>query len=249
MIRALIFDLDDTLISERQYIESGYQHIAKVVGNKYGLDTEIVYHDLISLFNESSKNVFNRLLDKYGIEYDDELIFTLLEEYRNHFPKIEFYPDVLPCLEYLRSKDIKLGIITDGYANAQRQKLKAVKAENYFDEIIVTDELGREFWKPHPKAYEIMQKRLNVKFGEMVCVGDNPGKDFYIKNLYPITTVRVNRDGFYSKASYFEEVKEDVAIKSLSEIWFIEQILEVKHENLRSKINPKTGISNIIRCR
>lgn len=224
MIRALIFDLDDTLISERQYIESGYQHIAGVLNDMYRLDSKVVYLDLISLFEKSPKNVFNRLLDKYGIEYDDKLIITLVEEYRNHFPKIEFYPDVIPCLEYLRSNDIKLGIITDGYAKTQRQKLKAVKAEKYFDEIIVTDELGREFWKPHPKAYEIMRARLNVEFREMVYVGDNPGKDFYIKSLYPIMTVRVNREGFYSKASYFEEVKENIYIKSLSELRFIEQI-------------------------
>ena len=75
MIMALIFDLDDTLISERQYIESGYQHIAGVLNDMYRLDSKVVYLDLISLFEKSPKNVFNRLLDKYGIEYDDKLIW------------------------------------------------------------------------------------------------------------------------------------------------------------------------------
>ena len=111
---------------------------------------------------------------------------------------------------------IKTGIITDGHAIAQRQKLKAIQAEEYFDEIIVTDELGREYWKPHPKAFELIKGKLNVNFDEMVYVGDNPEKDFYISSIYPIETIRIVRPlSIYSCAAYFKNHQESFSVNNL----------------------------------
>ena len=60
--------------------------------------------------------------------------------------------------------------------------------------VILTEELGRKYWKPHPKAFKIMREKLDVEFHEMVYVGDNPEK-ISILLKYPITTVRVLREG------------------------------------------------------
>jgi putative hydrolase of the HAD superfamily len=230
MVRAILFDLDDTLISEKKYIESGYKHIAKLLSNRYDKDATELYELLIALFNHNPKNVFNRILDTFGITYTKNEIIELVQEYRNHLPSIDFFYDVLPCLDLLKKKKLKTGIITDGYANAQRNKLMAVKANNHFDEIIVTDELGREFWKPHPKAFEIMKEKLNVEFHEMIYVGDNPEKDFYISALYPIRTIRVLRQGVYSKSKYKDDIKEDYKVDDLLEIL---TILEINYKEIK----------------
>ncbi|QPC47652.1 HAD family hydrolase [Mangrovibacillus cuniculi] len=219
MIKAVIFDLDDTLISEKEYIESGYRHISKILSERFSKDERTLYQLLLELLNDSSKNVFNRLLDRLEIVYTKENILELVEEYRNHNPDISFFDDVLPCLEQLKNKKIKTGIITDGYANAQRQKLKAVKADNYFEEIIVTDELGREYWKPHPKSFEIIKENLNVEFNEILYVGDNPKKDFYISNIYPISTARIDRgNSIYTDALYYKNIQELYRITSLVDL-------------------------------
>lgn len=219
MIKAVIFDLDDTLISEREYIASGYKYISSLLGQKYNKDEKHLYQLLMKLFNESPRNVFNRLLDEVKISYTQNEIIELVEEYRNHLPDIEFFEDVLPCLEVLKDKGIKTGIITDGYANAQRQKLKKIKAYDLFDEIIVTDEMGRGFWKPHPKAFEIMKKNLNIGFNEMVYIGDNPEKDFFISTIYPIKTYRINRGGIYIERKYYKCIEENYTVNSLKEIY------------------------------
>ncbi|MFF2588511.1 HAD family hydrolase [Peribacillus butanolivorans] len=224
MIRAVVFDLDDTLISEKKYIKSGYQYISKILSDRYDKDAHELYKLLFKLFNVSSQNVFNRILDKMEISYTKNDIMEMVEEYRGHLPDIEFFDDVLPCLKELKKKNIKIGVITDGYANAQRQKLKAIKATDYFDEIIVTDELGREYWKPHPKAFEMMKEKLNVEFNEMIYVGDNPEKDFYISSIYPIKTIRVYREGVYSNKSYLDNIRENHSIHRLSELILEEQI-------------------------
>ena len=218
MVKAVVFDLDDTLISEKEYIKSGYLHIAGIIEDRFAMDKKQVFDELMSLFNVSPLNVFNRLYDKYQIKYSKEMILDLVKEYRGHFPDIQFYDDVLPCLSELKRAGIKVGIITDGYAIAQRQKLKAIQANEYFDEIIVTDELGRDYWKPHPKAFELMKEKFRVNFDEMIYVGDNPEKDFYISKTYPIKTVRIIRDGVHSDKNYFRDIKEDIKIISLKDI-------------------------------
>lgn len=218
MVKAVVFDLDDTLISEKEYIKSGYRHIAGIIENRFAMDKNQVFYDLMSFFKVSPFNVFNRLYDKYQIEYSKEMILDLVNEYRGHFPDIQFYDDVLPCLLELKRTGVKVGIITDGYAIAQRQKLKAIQADEYFDEIIVTDELGREYWKPHPKAFEIIKERFGVSFDEMIYVGDNPGKDFYISTIYPVKTVRIFRDGVHKDNFYLDGIREDFIIDELTKI-------------------------------
>ena len=218
MIKAVVFDLDDTLVSEKEYIKSGYRHIAEVIGQRFNINKDQVYIDLFQLFRESPHNVFNRLYEKYHIEYSKEMIIDLVNEYRGHFPDVQYYDDVMQCLNELKVLGIKIGIITDGYAQAQRQKLKAVEADMYFDEIIVTDELGRDYWKPHPKAFEIIKERFGVSFDEMIYVGDNPGKDFYISTIYPIKTVRIFRDGVHKDNFYLDGIREDFIIDELTKI-------------------------------
>ncbi len=219
MKRAVVFDLDDTLISELQYVKSGFRHIAKVLSAEADINEENVFNNLMSLFKKDPANVFNRFYEKHGIKYSKAMIVRLIREYRGHLPVIQLYNDVVPCVNVLRQADIKTGIITDGFANAQRQKLKAVEAEKLFDEIIITDEIGRDYWKPHPKPYELMSEKLGVPFEKMIYIGDNPEKDFFIGSIYPITTGRITREnGVHSQRDYYLSVKENFLITSLTDV-------------------------------
>jgi len=218
MIKAVVFDLDDTLTPEIDYVRSGFRHLSVPLATKLNLSAEKVYTILIELFLEDSRLVFNRLFERVSMPYSNDDIVELVGSYRDHIPAIHFYDDVFPCLKELRDKGVKTGIITDGYATAQRNKLRVLNADQYFDHIIVTDELGKGYWKPHPLAFELMRDRLEVEFYEMVYVGDNPKKDFYIGKVFPITTVRIDRNGLYSDASYLHGVKENISITSLSEL-------------------------------
>lgn len=219
IIKAVVFDLDDTLISEMQYVKSGYKAISKILADKLCIDSQYIFDTLMRLFYNSPKNVFNRILDKLKVKYSTEDIMELVEAYRNHLPEIQFYDDVLPCLKQLKDRGMKMGIISDGYISTQQNKLKVLNANDYFDYIIMTEELGREFWKPHPKAYEIMSAALNVEFNNMIYVGDNPEKDFYISSIYPIYTIRIIRgNSIYKDRAYFKGVKEVRTIHNLKEL-------------------------------
>ncbi|WLR61519.1 HAD family hydrolase [Guptibacillus hwajinpoensis] len=221
MIKAVIFDLDDTLVSEYQYIESGYSHISQLLSSRLNKDSKSINALLEDLFNQNTQNVFNRLYDLLEIQYTNEMIMDLVEEYRNHEPAIDFYDDVLPCLYDLKLQEIKTGIITNGYAKAQNLKLRVVKGFDHFDEIIIADELGKEYWKPHPKPYEMMSKKLNMAYSEMVYVGDNESKDFVSPNKLGMKTVHIRRPkGVYSDGyhSYGQDFQAQYSINSLKEL-------------------------------
>lgn len=219
MVKAVIFDLDDTLISEKQYIKSGFHYISSIISMETGLMRDFIYKKLIDLFMQNPINVFNRFYEMNNIRYTNNQIEYLVSEYRSHYPAISFYDDVLPCLGYLKEKAIKTAIITDGYAISQRQKLLALNAYKLFDEIILTDELGREYWKPHPKSFELIKDKFNLDYNNMIYVGDNPEKDFYIGKIYKVLTIRIVReDQIHSNNKYYNGVKEKITINSLSSI-------------------------------
>ncbi len=126
---------------------------------------------------------------------------------------------MLPCLKGLRKQGVKTGILTDGLASAQHRKLAAVDAASLVDVIVVTDDLGREYWKPHERPFEVARERLGVEFGEMAYVGDNPNKDFAIAARYPISTVRIMRDhSVYADAPYLGGVRETHRINDLADL-------------------------------
>ena len=148
----------------------------------------------------------------------DDILY-LVHEYRNHIPNISFFYDVTPFLDKLKRKNIKTGIISDGYISTQHNKAKVLELYDLFDKIIFTEELGREYWKPSPKSFEIMKNYCKVEYDEIMYIGDNPLKDFYIGSIYPIKTVRIIRKkSVYKRAEYYQGIKEHYLINSLYEL-------------------------------
>ena len=94
----------------------------------------------------------------------------------------------------------KIGLITDGRPEGQRNKLYALNIYNLLDEIIITDELGGiEYRKPNETAFRLMSQRLHIPFNQMVYVGDNPTKDFVAPERLGMQTIFFkNPNGLYS---------------------------------------------------
>ncbi len=192
-IKAVIFDLDDTLFPEMQYVQSGFKAVAAQLECDFGVNC---YDTMLELFAADGKDVYNRTLDNLGVSYDREYIAKLVSIYREHEPLyLQFYPDVLPFINELKSRGISIGIITDGRVDGQKKKLNALGCYSLFDSIIITDGLGGEIYrKPSDKAFKIMCDKLKVGLNETAYIGDNPAKDFYV-GMQGVFTVRVKRDG------------------------------------------------------
>lgn len=229
-IKAVVFDLDDTLAPEYLFVKSGYMAVAREIYNECS-DKELnvsmgevkdIYNVLIDEFNKDHRNVFNRVLATLGLAEDKDFIMNLVKLYREHEIDTEiykFYDDVVPAIEKLKSYGYKLGILSDGFSVSQHNKAKALGVENYFDKIIFTEDLGADCSKPSPAGFDALCQYFDVKPEEMVYIGDNPKKDFAIKQSRLIKTMRIYREGsVYANAEYKDGIKEDASINSLLEI-------------------------------
>lgn len=223
MRKIVLFDLDDTLYPELSFVKSGYKAVSEHLVKKYPIEDDpgAVYEKLYRLFTEDSGLVFNRLLCGYDIAFEEEDIKELVKLYREHKPSIELYPDALACLFKLKDMGCELGIISDGYHISQKNKLEALfpGKMNLFGRVILTDELGREYCKPDDRSFIMMKEFFKADWTDMIYVGDNPRKDFYIGNNYPILTIRLKKEGtVYADSEYLEGIREKLSIGELSQL-------------------------------
>jgi putative hydrolase of the HAD superfamily len=192
-VRQVVFDLDDTLFLERDYVRSGFRAVASWAREHSGI--EGFFEAAWRPFERGARgDIFNRALTELGIDDSIELLSQLLDVYRNHEPDIALLPDAENCLASLGGR-VRLGLVTDGPAVSQRAKARALKLINWIPEQIFTADLGPGKAKPHPFAFELMQARLGGSGPGCLYVADNPAKDFVAPKRLGWTTVRVRRPG------------------------------------------------------
>lgn len=187
-VDGVIFDLDDTLYSEKDYVKSGYKAIAEHFPEIIDADKK-----LWDAFLNGEKAI-DTVFAAAGME-DKKL--EALEVYREHIPTIVLYDGVADMLERIKMSEKKIGIITDGRPEGQRNKIAALDLK--VDEIIVTDELGGiEYRKPNPRAFELMKEKMQQEYKRMVYIGDNISKDFIAPEKLGMKAIYFkNKDGLY----------------------------------------------------
>lgn len=179
-VSGIVFDLDDTLYLERDYVRSGFDALCQSI-----IEFEGEEDTLWQSFLQGSKKSIDDSLEKRNL-YSIDLKNKALDCYRNHVPTIQLLDGAGSFLETWKALNLdnRLGLITDGRPNGQRNKIEALEISHLFDEIIVTDELAgnsgniMRFRKPNAIAFQIMRERLGIDYSKLVYIGDNPLKDF-----------------------------------------------------------------------
>ena len=195
--RGVIFDLDDTLFNEKDYVRSGFRAVSESLGGGYA--------EKLWAYFEAGKPAVDALLRELGREAEAE---TALRVYRSHKPTLRLDPRIADLIDRLRARGIKVGVITDGRPEGQRNKLEALGLK--LDDVIITDELGGvQFRKPCDIAFRIMLTKWRLPPAEVVYVGDNPAKDFQAPRQLGMQTVYFrNRDGLYSEKTAEDGISE-----------------------------------------
>ncbi len=185
-VKGVIFDLDDTLYSEKEYVRSGFRAVSDRLGGGY--------EDRLWAFFEAGKPAVDELSKILNCE---ERKAELIEVYRSHKPDIRPYDGAAELIAQLKEKGIRVGIITDGRPEGQRNKLAALGLD--VDDVIITDELGgSQFRKPCDVAFRIMVTRWRLNPEDVAYVGDNATKDFQAPKQLGMKSVWFkNRDGLY----------------------------------------------------
>ncbi|UZP04139.1 HAD family hydrolase [Clostridium botulinum] len=216
MIKAVIFDLDDTLYNERDFVIESFKEVCRYLSAKHNLNyDELLYKTIEILEQQGRGEIFNVLCELYSL---DENIDTLVDIYRDAKPSIKLYDDGEYILNMLSDK-YKLGLITDGMAKVQWNKIDALDIKKCFQKIIVTDDYGREFWKPYKFAYDEMLQSFKCCANEAIYIGDNPNKDFIGAREVGLNTVRIIREhGDHMKTKLDKSFEADYIINDLKEV-------------------------------
>lgn len=216
MIKSVIFDLDDTLYNERDFVIESFKKVCRYLSKKYDLKYEDLLYKTIEILEQKGRGeIFNELCEFYSLQ---ESVANLVDLYRGAKPNIKLYSDGEYILNIL-SGHYKIGLITDGMAKVQWNKIEALGIEKYFQKIIVTDDFGREFWKPHRFAYDEMLMYFECFPHEAIYIGDNPNKDFIGAREVGINTIRIIREyGDHMKTKLNKEFEADYIISDLKEV-------------------------------
>lgn len=191
-IEAVVFDLDDTLYPEQEYVYSGFRAVSRqIVQLESGLQGQQVYEMLVAAFHQGDRStIFNQVLEDLDQRCDEQIIAELISLYRCHRPVLSLKPKVRQMLESL-GQHYKLGLLTDGRLPGQRLKVQALGIEKTFDHIVYTEDLGREHWKPSTKGFELMAQTLGCDHNTCMYIADNCSKDFLAPNKLGWLTVQV----------------------------------------------------------
>ena len=178
MIKAILFDLDGTLLNREKslsrFLKEQYQHFGKKfphVSQKaftqrfIELDVkgmvwkDVVYKTLVSEFQITT------------VSWQD-----LLSDYIEHFHAYcVAFSGVHSALKQLKKQGYPLGLITNGLYPFQFHNMQALNLEPYFSVILVSEKEGIR--KPAPAIFHKATGFLNIKNEEAVYIGDNPKTD------------------------------------------------------------------------
>ena len=214
MRRVVVFDLDDTLFPERQYVLSGFRAVDGWLREARGLTG--FYDRARALFEAGSRgNIFDLALAESGCSGDGALVEELVRIYREHPPTLTLYEDARWAIDVFGARG-PLGLISDGYLVGQQKKVAALGIAEAFQAVVFSDALGRDFWKPSPRPYQRIMELIPGAPGEFVYIGDNPRKDFVTARRLGWRTIQVaRREGVYHGVEEAPEYRADAVIPSL----------------------------------
>ena len=193
--KVVVFDLDDTLYKEIDFLKSGYRKISEMVEKCYGFDAKVIYDRLLYWYCRG-ENAFANLNETYGISIP---IVDYLNVYRTHHPSIMLSQETTDTLNALQHKGITLAIITDGREITQRQKIEALGLTKWISEDFIFINKAPEHFKPSHFSFNRLMLHCYEQFPDSdftyYYIGDNPLKDFLAPNQLGWNTVCLLDDG------------------------------------------------------
>lgn len=161
----VVFDLDDTLYNEIDFLKSAYRNIAQNITPE---SWRKLFAQMFAMYR-SGENVFEFLIQKFHCSQQE-----LLKGYRFHDPDITPFPGVIDLFQKIKDHQGKIAIVTDGRSITQRNKIKALGLESLVDLQIISEEIGSE--KPNPKNFLAVTEYFNKS--TYFYIADNVRKDF-----------------------------------------------------------------------
>ena len=226
MIKAVFFDIDDTL-----YDTSGFARLARkaainvMIDAGLPLSSDEAYKLLKEIIKEKGSNYdkhFNILTKRVFGEEKPLLIALGMITYHNvKFALLRLFPKTPSTLIYLKSKGYHLGVISDGITIKQWEKLIRLGLNHFFDEVVTSEEAGVE--KPDEKIFRLALDRMGCQPTKSIMIGNKFNKDIIGAINIGMSAILVNSELTPDEKEYLEE--NNIELDVVSNIGDIVELL------------------------
>ncbi|MED3398879.1 HAD-IA family hydrolase [Bacillus wiedmannii] len=176
----MLFDLDDTLLDRNKAVDNLF---LLVLEKCYEDVSDTVKNNMLQKFKEYDKKeygisnktiVLESLFDEFAPIY--RLPHNYIQDFWNeNFPTcFSIDQNTIHFLNHIKSH-FKIGIITNGSTHRQKAKIINTNLNNYFDTIIISEEVGLS--KPDKRIFELALNKLNMQPEDVLFIGDDLEKD------------------------------------------------------------------------
>lgn len=227
MIKAVIFDLDNTLCDSSGIIKDILRSIFtkhlkyfpdKNINNLISLNIKL-FDKLISDPNiplsAAVIRVWFEFFENLRIKPPLKIVLKLIENIHSEVPKkVRLIDGAQELINYLKSKDIKIGVLTNGIFIDQANKLIKLKLSNFVDCLVTADMCASE--KPNPKIFKYILNKMTVSPNQVLMIGDDyiadikGAHDIGIKTIYIKNNSSRNIDTKLMKPDYVESNYKDI---------------------------------------
>jgi putative hydrolase of the HAD superfamily len=192
VIRGIVFDMDDTLYDERDYVRSGFSAVARVAGRSDAEVAQLTAWLSVAFEAGVRGDTFDRLRAAFPDVAERCTTIELVEAYRAHVPDVRLAPGMPATLDALQRRGLRLGVLSDGPVASQSAKVAALGLERWFDPILLTEALGPAYQKPGTAGFEAIAMSWGMSGPELAYVADNPQKDFLAPRRLGWLTIRLS---------------------------------------------------------
>ena len=214
MIRAIVFDLDNTLTDFMKMKEAAIQAaIDGMIDAGFRLPRNQLRERVDAIYREQGlefQRVFDELLQREFGEVDPKILASGIVSYRRaRESALVLYPHAQMTLLELTKRGIKLGVVSDAPRLQVWMRLCALGLQHVFDAVVTFDDTGER--KPAPAPFREVLRRLNVEPAEAMMIGDWAERDVVgAKSLGMRTVFARYGDTFDTKNSGADHDVDDV---------------------------------------
>lgn len=180
MIKAIIFDLDNTLLDFVKMKQFSVK-AAITAMNEAGLevDEKKAYEDIFDLYMErgwENQQVFDDYLNQTVGKVSNKILAAGIVSYRRaREATLLVYPNVNKTLIQLIKMGINLAVVSDAPSREAWMRLYYLNLHHVFDPVLTFDDTGVR--KPSPKPFQMALDYLKIKPNEAIMIGDWPERD------------------------------------------------------------------------
>ncbi|HEL1756090.1 TPA: HAD family hydrolase [Streptococcus suis] len=182
-MKALIFDVDDTLYDQIQPFERALERHIEVAREQIELlylsfrryADEVFEATAIGKMSLKDSHIYRmkHALEDFGYQVSDATALAIQIDYDYFQGQIELSPVFPEIFSWCQAQGIAMGIITNGPYRHQLRKIRTMGLVNWFEleHVLISGQVG--ITKPDPAIFQLMEERLGMP-GEDICyLGDS----------------------------------------------------------------------------